>query len=336
MNKNIHGRAAKPHENSICAEENPQNDPCKGKVPKKEIRLAHFQITKSCNLRCPFCGQWGSRGFFADANGSALSLDEWLDAARQLAMLSPRPKLMLWGGEPLVCPFFDELAAALYDMGFTLQAVTNGVLIDRHIDVIRRYFERVYVSVDGLREVHDAIRGAGVFERVDKNIRMLDPSRVTIMTVATKELDPYALAEYFADYTIYLQTMIALSAEEIAEYKSWLRGCFGTEASEIDAWLGCGFKGSYENLPKNVVLMPHGSEARNEYCLSPFKHIHISWNGNLLYCTDFYDFSAGNIRDASIADIFGNEKSERFRREIMNGKCVTCRHCSWRNNSTFD
>ena len=95
MNKNIHGRAAKPHENSICAEENPQNDPCKGKVPKKEIRRAHCQITKSCNLRCPFCGQWGSRGFFADANGSALSRDEWLDAARQLAMLSPRPKIML-------------------------------------------------------------------------------------------------------------------------------------------------------------------------------------------------------------------------------------------------
>lgn len=303
--------------------------------PKKEIKLVHFQITKNCNLRCPFCGQWGGKGFFASANGEALKLEEWLGIANELKTMSPLPKIILWGGEPLVCPFFDELAEKLFEMGFTLQLITNGTLIDRNIDVIRNYFERVYVSVDGLRELHDSIRGNGTFDTVRKNILMLESKKVTIMTVATPSLDIVPFAKEFSDYKILLQTMIALSEAEAEDYKAWLEESFAEKATEIDSWCMQGFEPSFSDLPKNVIFMGHGRNAKNEFCLSPFRHIHISWNGSLLYCTDFYDFSAGNVRDDSVINIFNNERSEKFRQEVLSGGCVTCSHCSWRNNIDF-
>lgn len=299
-------------------------------IPEKRIEKVHFQITKLCNLRCPFCGQWGERGFFASANGSPLSLKEWISVAEQLEKLSPKPTITLWGGEPLSCAFFDTLAERLFSMGFKLEIITNGTMIDEHIDVINRCIDKIYVSVDGLKKLHDSIRGEGVFDKVTENLRLLDKSKVRIMTVATPQLDIEKFAGYFSEYKILLQTLIALSAEEIQQYKAWMKSAFDITATEIDSWLGEGYTPKIGKLPENVTFIPHGDE--DTFCLSAYRHIHIAWNGNLLYCTDFYDFSAGNVREYSVDELFNNERSEKYRQEIRAGNCPTCNHCSWKNN----
>lgn len=51
-----------------------------------------------------------------------------------------------------------------------------------------------------------------------------------------------------------------------------------------------------------VRYLPHKSNA--SHCLSPFRHIHVAWNGNVLYCTDFYDFAAGNAKHNDIIAIY--------------------------------
>ena len=43
---------------------------------KKEIRHVHFQITRNCNLRCEFCGQWGKNGFFREASGDEMTFPD--------------------------------------------------------------------------------------------------------------------------------------------------------------------------------------------------------------------------------------------------------------------
>ena len=88
--------------------------------------------------------------------------------------------------------------------------------------------------------------------------------------------------------------------------------------------------------PFKVRYMPHGALSGEPYCHSAFNHAHVAWNGNVLYCTDFYDFNAGNVKNENIIDIFNNDLSEKFRKEIMLGNCVTCNHCSWRGNTEFN
>jgi len=74
------------------------------------------------------------------------------------------------GGEPLVRPDLDALVRLASKLGMITTLVTNGVLLsDRIADV--RDIAQVEISIDGTSEIHDALRGKGVY---DKAIRGLD------------------------------------------------------------------------------------------------------------------------------------------------------------------
>lgn len=320
----------------------------------KQIELVHFQLTKNCNLRCWFCGQWGNQGFFSDAQGIPMTLEDWKRIARQLVeygtVTGSLPDLILWGGEPLTAPYFDELVIYLRSQGFQLGIVTNGVLIDQHAKILREEFKHIYVSVDGDRSCHDAVRGAGVFDRVRNNLEQIYGGNacVSLMCVISesniRKLDqiPDVLCDLACDEII-LQEMIGLSASEIAQYKHWMEETFHIQATDIDGWENALVADEEKSkalqrimsktYKKPVQYIPHG--ICEHTCHSPQSHIHIAWNGNLLYCTDFYDFSAGNVHDGNVIEIFQNELSEQYRREIEQERCVTCKHCSWRRSTSF-
>lgn len=282
-----------------------------------------------------------------------MAYEDWADVAAQLVEYRREtgvcPDVMLWGGEPLLCPFFQELTELLRRNGFGLGLVTNGTRIDRYADLLRREFKRIYVSIDGNREVHDRIRGKGVFDRAAGNLELIHGgnARITIMTViAPDNLEileelPGLLCSLPCDEVL-LQDMIAVTPAEAGEYRQWMKDSFDREAWDINSWVGesMGYDAGAileriqaKEYPKKVSCNSH--KAAGFFCRSPFSHIHIAWNGNVLYCTDFYDFSAGNVKEAPLLRIFGNELSERFREEIQKGRCVTCRHCSWKNNEHF-
>lgn len=274
------------------------------------IELIHFQITRNCNLRCHFCGQWGKKGAFSDAVGKEMTFEEWKNIINSIKAQSfPLPDIMLWGGEPLVCTYFDELVIYLKSAGFRVGIVTNGVLADRHIEILNEYVDVIYLSIDGDRETHNSIRGEGVYERVLSNLKLLDASKIKIMTVLTKDLKVNEFADEFAQYTIFLHEMIPFENDEIIHFS--------------------------EKVPANIILRQHGECAVNAHCLSPYKHLHINWNGNVSFCTDFYDYSIGNVREKDIFEIFTGEDADKMRCEISDGKYEGCKHCSWKNNISF-
>lgn len=321
----------------------------------KQIRQVHFQITRNCNLRCAFCGQWGKKGFFADSRGEEMSLDEWEDIIGQLRRYRDKtginPTVTVWGGEPLASPYFDDIIRSLKDNGFTTEIVTNGVLLDEHKDAVLSYVDTVYVSIDGVKSVHDTIRGDGVYEKVTANLRDMGHKNVTVMSVITPELLS-VFDEFLSELDtlgikrLYLQDMIGLTSDEVKEYKTWMKSAFDIDAEDISSWenndkinFDCELAEILSGIDPDSYsyTIEHKSHTtdRDVRCRSPFNHMHITWNGNVLFCTDFYDFKAGNVKDASIEDIFFGQMSERYREEIENGRCVSCNHCSWRSKDTF-
>ncbi len=326
-------------------------------MPEKRLELVHFQLTKNCNLRCWFCGQWGKKGFFADSAGREMTREDWLAVVRSLQSYSRRtgvvPSVILWGGEPLLSPWFDEIALGIHAAGFPLGVVTNGTLLHQHIEVCKTCFDTIYVSVDGPQKLHDSIRGKGVFDRVRSNCEMLQGGKanLVILSVLTEELQRDLKVHLQAvsllnPNQLILQEMISLSETEVCDYRSWLKSCFGQRAVEIEGWRNdTGVQGKQWNPQElytlnemasfPVIYLPHGDFSQRKFCLSAWRHAHIAWNGNVLYCTDFYDFSAGNIHQSCLEDIFNNAASEKFREEVYGGRCSTCRHCSWRNSEQF-
>ncbi len=322
---------------------------------EKNLEMVHFQLTRNCNLHCWFCGQWGKKGFFSNSSGSAMTLDDWKRTADSLVrnreITGASPAIMLWGGEPLLSPYFEEIVCYLKERGFELGMVTNGTLLDKHLSLCRDALSKIYVSIDGPSAIHNSIRGEGVFEKVSENLQKLKFDDVTVMSVLTAELldcledFPYAL-EAMKPKRLYLQEMIVMSEDEINRYAEWLKSAFGMTAKEIYSWQGRLGEEYYakkdrilnevlkKDYPFPVIHLPHGNTAHN--CYSSQRHMHIAWNGNVLYCTDFYDFSAGNVKEIDVIDIFNNSISDRYREEIAQGNCPSCNHCSWKNNDVFN
>ena len=322
-------------------------------MPEKRIEMVHFQITKNCNLRCWFCGQWGKKGFFSDDCGMPMTFSDWKRVSDELIAYRGKtgisPFIMLWGGEPLSAPFFDELALYLKENGFTLGMVTNGTMLAEHKSVVEKCIGKLYVSIDGPRDIHDEIRGEGVFDIVTGNLKSLSGCRKIVMSVVTSKL-ACRLDEFLDEMNkigideLYLQDMIGLTSAEVRDYKQWMKSAFNIDAVDINSWENNELeifdtellleKTDIKKYGFKISCKRHRRET-DEYCMSSFRHAHIAWNGNVLYCTDFYDFSAGNVKENSLEKIFFNDMSEKYREEIMSGKCAACKNCSWREMRNY-
>ncbi len=134
---------------------------------KKPIVVWNF--TRRCNLRCMHC--------YADSRDQdyegELTTQEGLALIDDLASFGV-PTLLFSGGEPLMRPDLWELAAHARGRGIRTVLSTNGVLIDAAAaaKIQERGFSYVGVSIDGIGERHDRIRGKqGAFDEAIRGIR---------------------------------------------------------------------------------------------------------------------------------------------------------------------
>ena len=126
--------------------------------------LAGFKITAGCNLRCLHC-PFISKA--ADNQNRELTLEDVDDLTAELA----RDGVLLCifeGGEPFSWrdggTTIHDVAELAADRFLSVGISTNGTFpLDAPVDTI-------WVSVDGLADTHDRIRGSGVFDLVMKNL----------------------------------------------------------------------------------------------------------------------------------------------------------------------
>jgi radical SAM protein with 4Fe4S-binding SPASM domain len=133
-----------------------------GYVPESCV----WELTRACNLRCGHCGTAAGR-----RREHELDTAEAVDVARQLVRLGNR-LTTLSGGEPTLREDWPEIARAFVDAGVTVNMVTNGQSDGRELALRAREarLANVAVSIDGLAETHDGLRGRGAFERATESI----------------------------------------------------------------------------------------------------------------------------------------------------------------------
>lgn len=155
-----------------------QVDPAYAAPLPQEVCL---QLTYRCNLRCTHCYQWAEQGFFRDysVQKQRTELDIRIVDEVLTTTAPQRAKLFIWGGEPLMYTKFAKFAELLRRYPRTTNMCTNGLLLQRNVKHLVGIDDlNLLVSLDGLGEEHDALRGAGTFERTTRNIRtMLDLQR---------------------------------------------------------------------------------------------------------------------------------------------------------------
>ncbi len=114
-----------------------------------------WNLVRRCNLTCKHCYSISADKDFP----GELSFNEVCQVMDDLHNFRV-PVLILSGGEPLLRPDIFEIANRAKQMGFYVALSTNGTLIDgeniNEIDAVG--FDYVGISIDGMRETHDAFR----------------------------------------------------------------------------------------------------------------------------------------------------------------------------------
>jgi Predicted Fe-S oxidoreductases len=134
-------------------------------------------LTGRCNLRCKHCFEWNEDGFLANGNSIYANGELSLEKIEEcLEYTKPaKTRLYLWGGEPLAYSHFHELTEMLKKDPRWTTVCTNGLLIEKHLDDLIEISENLVllISLDGLEESNDEIRGKGTFDKVIATVRKL-------------------------------------------------------------------------------------------------------------------------------------------------------------------
>ncbi|MBR3318812.1 MAG: radical SAM protein [Atopobiaceae bacterium] len=153
------------------------------------LHFLQWHITHRCNLRCAHCYQ---KDYTENMDEELLW--EGLEKYVRYLMIAQLPgQVNLTGGEPLMHHAFWDLAERIVCAGLRLGVLTNGTMINeeyaRRLAMLRPVF--VQVSLDGVRDTHNRIRGEGSFERALRGIDYLKAENVHVLVSFTAQKQNY-------------------------------------------------------------------------------------------------------------------------------------------------
>jgi len=150
------------------------------------LHMIYFYLCGDCNLACRHC--WISPKF-QRTGVSTLFLKPQLfyqitRQAKELGLHS----IKLTGGEPLIHPDIKNILKFIRDEQISLRIETNGVFLTPEIVKLIRscVFPRVSISIDGLTNTHDEIRGVkGSFEHACHGARLIANAKIPLEIIMT-------------------------------------------------------------------------------------------------------------------------------------------------------
>lgn len=149
--------------------------PCHPESALRRLPLVTLFLSERCNSRCISCDYW--------RHGRA-ELD--LESVRRLLPSLERLEtevVLISGGEPLLNPEWEAIAALLRGRGLKLWLLTSGLSLAKHARRATTLFDTITVSLDGTdRSTYAAIRGVDAFDVVCRGIKaaLETGARVTV------------------------------------------------------------------------------------------------------------------------------------------------------------
>ncbi len=316
---------------------------------------AVWEITLACDLACRHCGSRAGR-----ARPDELSTEECLDLVDQMADLGVK-EVSLIGGEAYLRDDWLDIVRRVRERGMSAILTTGGrgITKERAEAAAAAGLESASISVDGNEETHDRLRGVkGSYRSALEAMKALRAAGVRVSTntqinrLSMPELrDVLETVAAHGAHSWQIQLTVAMgrAADEpdvlLQPYD--LLELF-PELAELKArcvelgirlWPGnnIGYFGPYEGVLRGT--MPRGHMAS---CGAGRSTLGIEADGSIKGCPSLPTeaWTGGNIRDASLADIWHRAAPLRYTRdrtvEDLWGYCRTCYYaddcragCTW-------
>ena len=287
-------------------------------VIRAEVFTLQWHITQQCDLHCKHCYDRSDR--------SPLTLDEAYGVLDQLRDFCKRKfvsgQISLSGGNPLLYPHFLDIYKRAIEHGFVVSILGNPTSRDQMEDILAIHPPDFFqVSLEGLPEHNDAIRGKGHFDRTIKFLELLKELGIYSMVMLTLTKDNLSqvlpLAEILRDkvdlFTFNRLSLVGegarLSLPSPEEYIHFLSSYLSAAQNNPALALK-------DNL-FNIELLKNGKKLMGGCtgygCGAAFNFLALLPDGEVHACRKFPSF-LGNIHEHTLTEIYDSELAERYRR----------------------
>ncbi len=276
-------------------------------------------------------------------------------------------EVTLIGGEAYLREDFTEIARKIRSLGMDCTMTTGGrgITPERARAVKEAGIQSVSVSVDGLEETHDALRGVrGSYRAALEAMKNLRDAGVWVS--ANTQFGRSSLREMPAlldvliaagihSWQVQLTVAMGRAADEpglllepyqVLEVMPMLaRLKTRADAAKVRIWPGnnIGYFGPYETLLRGTLPRGHMSS-----CGAGRSTLGIEANGDIKGCPSLTstDWVGGNVRDHTLQDIWERTTPLRYTRDRTTaelwGHCKTCYYadvcragCTWTADVLF-
>jgi radical SAM enzyme (rSAM/lipoprotein system) len=300
-----------------------------------QLDYIFWECTLRCNLNCLHCG--------SDCKKEALVKDmpvaDFIRAIDDISgIVNPNKTMIVFtGGEPLLRRDLEVCGKQLFDRGFPWGLVSNGFHFtsERLISLLQSGLRAVTISLDGLQESHNWLRGnPRSFEKALAAIRLLAEFpglRYDVVTCVNQrnfgeldELKKLLLANKLKEWRLFTIFPVGRAAQhpELQLDPVQFRQLFDFIAGErtkgdIKISYGCeGYLGNYEGRVRDNLF----------FCRAGISIASVLIDGSISACPSLRgNFIQGNIYRDSFKETWENKYAKmRDRNWMRTGQCVDC------------
>ena len=321
-----------------------------------EVKALCIHICHDCNLRCRYCfadeGAYHSAREFMSEETAKKAIDFLIENSGNRKVL----EVDFFGGEPLMCldtiknvVYYAKEKAAARGKKFLFTTTTNALLLNEEsIEFFNAEMENVVLSLDGRKQVHNAIRktvnGKGSYDFVINNIKNFVKSRgdkhyYVRGTFTAKNLDFSKDVLFLADNCFDSISMepVVTDIDDLAIKEEHIPEILEEYERLCDEYLERYARGEGFNFFHFNVDLEGGPclSKRVSACGAGNEYFSVAPNGDIYPCHQFVGdekFKMGNVNGGALnADIrstfaenclFTREKCDKcFAKYICSGGC---------------
>jgi radical SAM protein with 4Fe4S-binding SPASM domain len=319
-----------------------------------------MELSNRCNLRCKMCWFHGENGVGDLYKGLELTTQELFGIVDQLALYTPH--IYIGGSEPFIREDFLAILNHIRSRNMPVSFTTNGTLLDSlAIKKLVAYgVDEVNFSIDGNEEMHDRIRGRGVFGKVTQSVIKLAEYKKEKACIKPAITVNITITNNLAGRMKSTVNEIRHSTGDAADFyrlhQLWFisRNELAARQSAISRKLGCSVSGAVSHvLPASLIsdptdladeIMSLGSQPKvtmfpdlqradivkyyserprfGKRCIAPFFGAVIKPNGDVKFCPDEWidDYILGNLRSDRFQNLWNSERARKFRKVLLREK----------------
>jgi len=322
-------------------------------------------LTYRCTSMCRTCNIWQRQGTGLDE----MSCEQWVEVCEKLSSYGVR-SFEIFGGDALLRKdAIFQITRCCSERGIGTYFPTNANLCDRETvrQLIDAGLDTVYISIDDVKEEHDQVRGVpGTFSKVQEALENFAelrgkgelPRIIICTTLSSINFRNFPrLIKFLEQYPV-----DAVYPRPLGEFSR-----SNIEASRLEGELpepyfassdGASHLMSGEDLLAMYRMIEEMKQRKSRIYINwrtyygttdetflrgeyPLRHCRIATtvatvnpNGDVVPCPFFRNYVIGNLKDATLKGIWGNEKHRRFLAAQQRGGLAICRNCNTRTYYT--